>query len=315
MYPEIEPYKTHYLPTGEGHVLYVEECGNPNGIPVVFLHGGPGGHCKPYQRSLFNPELYRIILFDQRGAGRSIPKGSLQTNTTQELIKDIEKLRRKLNIEQWLIFGGSWGSALGLLYAQYFPDRVLAMILRGIFLARQKDVRWLYSEEGVGRLFPAQWQLLMSLIPIESRENPLPLYYDLLTHQDDDIAQMAALNLVGWSGCIVSHNTFPTPVECTEEMLSEVRIECHYAANQFFIEDNQVIQRMNKLQNISSIIIHGQQDLLCPLEGAYTLHQAWENSELRILPTGGHLTNEPETLDAIVQATDEMSEMLAEQFF
>ncbi len=315
LYPEIEPYNTHYLPTGEGHVLHVEECGNPNGIPVVFLHGGPGGYCKPYQRSLFNPDLYRIILFDQRGAGQSIPKGSLQANTAQELVKDIELLRQKLNIEQWVIFGGSWGSALGLLYAQGFPDRILSMILRGIFLARQKDIQWLYSEFGVGRLFPAQWQLLMSLIPVESHKEPLPLYYELLMSQDDDIAQMAALNWANWVGCVVSHNTFPAPVECTEEMLREVRIECHYAVNQFFVQKNQIIQNMDKLQDIPSIIIHGQQDLMCPLEGACTLNQAWEHSELKILPNGGHLTNEPETLAAIVQATDEMSEMLAEQFF
>jgi len=307
LYPIIEPYGIHSFSVENGHVLYVEECGNPDGIPVVFLHGGPGSYCKPYHRSFFNPQLYRIILFDQRGAGRSTPIGSLLHNTTPDLLNDMEKLRKHLEIEKWVIFGNSWGTTLGLLYAQRCPNHVLGLILRGVFLARKRDLHWFYSDGGVNRLFPGQWQTFMQFLPKGHWDTPLAYYYNQLINTDLANAQKMALIWANWTSCIISYGKFPALTECTDNILNEIRIESHYAFNHFFIKENQILDNIDRIDSIPGILIHGQNDLVCPLENAYLLQEAWLNAELQVLPNSGHLANnDHDMLSAVVAATDKM---------
>jgi len=306
LYPDIEPYATHQLAVDAQHTLYLEECGNPEGIPILFLHGGPGSHCKPHHRCLFNADLYRIILFDQRGTGRSLPTGLLKQNTTLDLIVDIEKIREYLRIENWVIFGSSWGSTLGLLYAQQYPEHVSGVILRGSFLARERDIHWFYGEGGVSRLFPEQWQAFMSFLPSGHWDNPLAIYYDRLTTHNQTAAQAAALAWASWRNCVVSFGQFQSPTACDADLLREAQIECHYAFQHFFIHDNQILEHIDKIADIPAILLHGQRDLVCPLENAYNLVQAWPAARLTLLPQCGHLADD-EMLTAIIQATDEMA--------
>jgi proline iminopeptidase len=305
-YPDIEPYATHKIAVGQPHVLTVEECGNPQGVPVLFLHGGPGSHCKPHHRSVFNPDIYRIVLFDQRGAGRSTPSGCLQDNTTGDLVADMETIRKQLKIPKWVIFGSSWGTALGLVYAQQYPEHVLALILRGTFLARTRDINWGYVSGGVSRIFPQQWQEFTHFLPKKHLDTPLADYYDYLTGKDTALARTAAIAWAAWNGYVVSNGEFTDPIEFSKELLNGIRIECHYMFNRCFLEENQVLLHLNKLANIPAIIIHGQQDLVCPLENSYLLKQNWPMAQLKIVPTGGHLARDPETISAIVEATDEI---------
>jgi len=306
-----EPYAVHAVPVAPEHVLYVEECGNPQGLPVVFLHGGPGSHCKPYHRSLFDSTLYRVILFDQRGTGRSTPQGSLRNNTTSELLADLEKLRRYLGIQNWVMFGGSWGATLGLLYAQKYPEYVSGLVLRSIFLARERDIHWSYRDGGVNRLFPKQWKAFTRFLPTEEHwDNPLGVYYNLLTGDDIALAKQAALAWASWGGCLVSYGQFDMPSEGSEELLKEARLECHYIFHHCFIEENQLLREVPKVADIPAILLHGQRDLVCPLESSYLLERAWPAAQLRILPTCGHLTNEPEMVAALREATTDLAGML-----
>ncbi|RKZ37227.1 MAG: prolyl aminopeptidase [Gammaproteobacteria bacterium] len=311
LYPDIEPYATHQIAVKKPHVLMVEECGNPDGIPVVFLHGGPGSHCKPYHRCFFNPNFYRVILFDQRGAGRSTPNGCLQDNTTWDLLADMEVIRKQLNIKSWVIFGGSWGSTLGLLYAQQHPESVLALILRGIFLARECDLGWFYQEGGVKRLFPQQWEFFAQGLSEQERENPLAAYYEQLTGNDTHQALMAALAWSNWAGCIVSHGQFAALTEPSKDILNEARIECQYMYNRCFIEENQLLRDIDKVANLQAVLIHGQRDLVCPADSSYLLVQNWHAAQLKMIATGGHLASDvPEMLSALVEATDGIAKML-----
>jgi len=310
LYPDIEPYAVYHLDVDHGHRIYVEESGNPEGIPLVYLHGGPGGHCKPQHRCLFDPTVYRIILFDQRGAGQSIPKASIENNTTYHLINDMEQLRQYLNIEKWVVFGASWGSTLALLYAQQHPENVLGLLLRSIFLATQRELDWVIKPDGVARIFPKQWQTFMDFAPAEYRYSPLTYYYQCLTGEDETLRQHATLNLATWTGCLVSFAQFVDPLSFSDELLQEIKIELHYVTHRYFIEEQQILNNINKLQNIQGIIIHGQQDLLCPLDGAYLLHQAWKNTRLDIVPTGGHLGSVPGMAKAVVKAAQDMAEMI-----
>jgi proline iminopeptidase len=308
LYPDIEPYTTHQLAVGQGHVLMVEECGNPKGIPVVFLHGGPGAHCKPYQRSFFDPKRYRIVLFDQRGAGRSTPTGSLQHNTTWDLLADMETIRKQLSIEKWLISGGSWGTTLGLLYAQQYPHRVLGLILRSTFLARKRDIDWCCTDGKVNQLFPAQWQTFVQLLPqAEAEENLLTIYYEQLTSQDTTIVERAVLAWATWGGCVVSSGEFSVPTEASKTLINEVRIECHYMVNQFFLAENQLLRDLPKITHLPAIIVHGQRDLICPLENSYLLAQNWPTAQLKIVPNAGHLAHDPGMISTLVEATDKMA--------
>jgi len=293
----------------DGHSLYVEECGKADGLPVVFVHGGPGAACESYHRQFFNPEIYRIILFDQRGCGRSTPHASLQGNTTQALVSDMEVIRTTLGIERWLVFGGSWGSTLGLVYAETHPEYVLGLILRGIFLCRPRDVHWFY-QEGASYLLPDLWQDFLKPIPDAERQDMVSAYYRRLTG-DDEIAMLAAA--MAWSlwegrastllpkAAVVDHFGH------TKTALSLARIECHYFMNDSFLLPDQILKDASRLKNIPGVIVHGRYDVVCPLEQAWLLHQAWPQSRLQVIQDAGHSATEQGIVDALVTITDQFA--------
>jgi proline iminopeptidase len=313
LYPPVEPYVRHSLPVDATHTLYVEECGNPRGIPVVFVHGGPGGGCEAWHRQFFNPDLYRVVLFDQRGCGRSTPHANLDNNTTPLLIEDMETIRRHLAIERWLVFGGSWGSTLGLLYAEQHPERVLALIMRGIFLCRPQDIAWFY-QSGASRLFPDYWQDFLSVVERQKQRDMVAAYYELLTG-DDEVRRLAAARAWSiWEGRTSTLNPREELVEHfagSHVALSMARIESHYFINQSFIEPNQILLQAHRLAGIPGVIVHGRYDVVCPVDQAYALHQAWPDAKLHIIPASGHSAGEPGIADALVRATDEFAERLA----
>ena len=312
LYPDIQPYVSHTLAVEPPHQLHVEECGNPNGIPVLFVHGGPGAGCEPYHRRFFNPEHYRIILFDQRGCGRSAPHASLEGNTTQALVADMETIREHLGVERWLLFGGSWGSTLSLVYAETHPQRVLGLILRGIFLCRRHEIDWFY-QQGASRLFPDLWQDYQAPIPQAERGQMVAAYYQRL-NSDNEVVRMAAAKAWSlWEGrtstlkpsqAVIDH--FGNPYTA----LSLARIECHYFMHNTFLEPNQILRDASRLTGIPGVIVHGRYDVVCPVENAWELHQAWPDSQLKIIADAGHSASEPGTINALVQASDDFAEQL-----
>ena len=313
LYPEIEPTRQWRLAVDAPHELYIEECGNPDGIPVLFLHGGPGAGCVPYHRQFFDPAVYRIILFDQRGAGKSTPHAELEANTTQALIADIEAIREKLAIEQWLVFGGSWGSTLALLYAQAYPARVSGLILRGIFLCRPEDIHWFY-QQGASRIFPEYWEQYLAPVAEEERDDMVSAYYNLLTSNDEPTRLEAARAWSLWEG----HTISLLPCKETEQSFAAAkfavamaRIECHYFINQSFLEDNQILNNIDKIADIPAIIVHGRYDVVCPVDQALALHAAWPQAELQVIANAGHAASEPGIIDALVSATRDMARRLA----
>jgi proline iminopeptidase len=312
LYPSIKPYRRFDLAVDALHTLYVEESGDIEGIPLLFVHGGPGAGCSSEDRRFFDPEKYRIILFDQRGAGRSAPHAELSNNTTQDLIDDIEKIRQYLGIERWVLFGGSWGSTLSLLYAQQHADRVLGMILRGIFLCRQQDLDWFY-QFGASLIFPDYWQDFIEPIAPESRGNMIEAYHALLTG-DNELAKMnAAKHWSLWEGRCATLRPSTTIMDTFSNIhlaLSLARIEAHYFINNAFITCNQILDNMNVLEDIPATIIHGRYDMVCPLDNALALHRAWPKAELQIIRDAGHASRDPGILDALVIATDEMAATL-----
>ncbi len=313
LYPPIEPYVRHTLKVEPPHALYIEECGTPSGIPVLFVHGGPGGGCEPWHRQFFNPDRYRVVLFDQRGCGRSTPHASLAGNNTQALIDDIERIREHLGIERWMLFGGSWGSTLSLLYAQAFPERVTALVLRGIFLCRREDIAWFY-QHGASRLFPDAWQDFVAPVPEEQRDDMVAAYYRLLTGQDEIRRLAAARAWSVWEGTTSTLNRKPSLVEHFAEShvaLSMARIECHYFVNDAFIRPNQIIEDADRLANIPGRIVHGRYDVVCPVDQAVALSRAWPRAELDIIPASGHSAGEPAIAEALLAATDYFSDRLA----
>lgn len=313
LYPEARPYVNHHLEVDKPHVLHVAEYGNPKGLPVVFLHGGPGAGCEDYHSRFFDPERYRIVLFDQRGCGRSTPHAELALNTTPYLIEDIETIRRYLKIDKWMVFGGSWGSTLGLLYAQAHPDSVLGLVLRGIFLCRRHEIEWFY-QQGASRIFPDYWQHYLAPIPEAERSDLLRAYYKRLT-SDNELERMAAAKAwSGWEGRAVTLTNNAHVVshfEGAHVALSMARIECHYFVNNSFIEENQIINHVDRIRHIPAILVHGRYDIVCPLENAWQLKTAWPESELKIIDCAGHSALEPGITDALVSATEKMSERLA----
>ncbi len=318
LYPEIEPYQTHefdreMLSDGRRHRLYVEECGNPDGIPVIFLHGGPGSGCRPQHRRYFNPDKYRIVLFDQRGCGRSTPTGELENNSTDYLVADMEYIREALGISQWLLFGGSWGATLALCYAREYPQQVISMILRGTFLGRAQDVDWVYAEGGASRLFPESWQQLVADLPASEKARPLQTYFDKLTDEDEAVQLAAAQTLNAWEGTIVMLRDHEFEPDLTQAPgpLAHSRIQLHYARNHCFIDDRPILDSVAVIQNIPTIVIHGRYDLVCPLQQSWELKQVWTQIDLRIVPLAGHAAGEPGLIDALVTATDEMAEVLS----
>ena len=310
LYPEIKPYARHALAVDEPHVLYVDESGSPDGLPVVFIHGGPGAGCDALSRRFFNPNHYRIVTFDQRGCGRSTPYASLEKNSTWDLVADMELIREKLGIDKWVLFGGSWGSTLALAYAQKHADRVHALILRGIFLCRPQDFHWFY-QEGASRLFSDYWQDYLAPIPTAEQGDLMRAFHRRLTG-DDEIAQMqAARAWSGWEGRTATLRPNPQVVDrFHDRALSIARIECHYFVNDAFLEPNQLLHDMPKIAHLPGIIVHGRYDVVCPLDNAWALHKAWPNSELQIIRDAGHAAGESGITDALVRAADQIAHRL-----
>jgi len=313
LHPDILPYAVHRLAVDDRHALYVEESGTARGIPALFLHGGPGAGCEPYHRRFFDPTRYRVVLFDQRGAGRSIPHADLSDNTTWHLVADIERIRELLGIERWLVFGGSWGSTLALAYAQTHPERVSALVLRGIFLCRDDEIRWFY-QEGASRIFPDYWADFVAPVAPGDRHDMLGAYHRLLTGTDD-IARMAAAKAWStWEGRTATLLPNPSVVNHFGDphvALSLARIECHYFVHQAFLRPGQLLEDAARLAGIPTVIVHGRYDVICPLENAWALHRALPGSELVIVPDAGHAASEPGIRSALVEATDRFARALA----
>jgi len=313
LYPEIEPYETGRLDVGDGHSLYWELCGNPEGKPVVFLHGGPGGGSSPDHRRQFNPEKYKILVFDQRGCGRSTPYASLEANTTWDLVEDIEKLRTQVSkVEKWQVFGGSWGSTLALAYAQKYPERVSELVLRGIFLLEASEVDWMYKEGGASQIYPDKFDEFVALIPEGERGDLVEAYRKRLTSDDKEVQLAAAKAWSKWEGDIVTLLPSPETVDhftSPDVAVAVARIENHYMANLGWFEEGQLLKNADKLRGIPGVIVQGRHDSCTPPVAAWRLKQAWPEVELNIIPDAGHLFNEPGNLDALVRATDRFAEL------
>ncbi|MCQ4346371.1 prolyl aminopeptidase [Pseudomonas stutzeri] len=312
LYPEIKPYARHQLAVEYPHQLYVDESGSPEGLPVLFVHGGPGAGCDEASRRWFDPTLYRIVTFDQRGCGRSTPHASLDRNTTWDLVADMERIRERLGIDKWVLFGGSWGSTLSLAYAQAYPERVLGLILRGIFLCRPQEIQWFY-QSGASRLFPDYWEDYLAPIPHDERDDLVGAFYRRLTGSDQ-IAQMHAAKAWSvWEGRTATLRPNHQVVERFADphrALSIARIECHYFVNDAFLEADQLLRDMPRIAHIPGVIVHGRYDVVCPLDNAWALHQAWPNSELLIIRDAGHAAAEAGITDALVRAASQMARRL-----
>lgn len=319
LYPDIHPYKTHRLAVEEPHDLYFEESGNQDGIPVLFVHGGPGAGCEDWHRRFFDPEVYRIILFDQRGCGRSTPHCHLENNSTDKLVEDMEAIREFLGIDKWMLFGGSWGSTLSLVYSQTHPERVMALVLRGIFLCRPTEIHWFY-QHGANEIFPDHWQKFIAPILAAfhgeeqqtAMQNILGTYHQLL-HSDNELQGMAAAKAWSiWEGScstlqpsksVISH------FSDTHTALSLAQIETHYFMHNSFLSDNQILNDMDKLKNIPGIIVQGRYDMVCPMTSAWELYELWPESRLEIIASAGHSAKEAGIVDALVQATIEFGKI------
>jgi len=305
-YPPIEPYESGYLEVDGGHNLYWEACGNPFGKPALYLHGGPGGACSASNRRLFDPKRYRIILFDQRGCGRSLPHAALEANTTGHLIDDIERLRKRLGIERWLLCGGSWGSTLALAYAETYPECVSAMILRGIFTARQAELHWLYRD-GASHLFPDAWADFVAPIGPDARSDLIGAYHAILTRGEASHAIRAAHAWCAWEEAIMSVEPAPRSPDHHENeraLLALARIETHYFSHAAFLEEGQLIANARRLHDIPAVIVQGRYDLITPPTTAWDLYRAWPQADLQIVPGAGHASNEPGILRRLLAATD-----------
>ncbi|WP_408096275.1 prolyl aminopeptidase [Peredibacter sp. HCB2-198] len=306
-YPEIEPFQTGHLQVSDLHSIYFEQVGNPNGKPVVFVHGGPGGGIDPSMRRFFDPKVWRIVLFDQRGCGNSKPFSELKDNTTWDLVSDMEKLRMELNIEKWTVFGGSWGSTLALSYAINHANRVTGLILRGIFLLRKKEIDWFY-QDGASYLFPDAWAKYLEPIPEVERHDLVTAFYKRLTSPVKEIRTTAAKAWSVWEGSTSKLFFDPKFVERfdgDEFADAFARIECHYFVNKgFFPEDGWILKNVDKIRHIPAWIVQGRYDVVCPATSAYELNQAWPESKLFIIPDAGHSASEPGIKSKLIEATD-----------
>lgn len=311
LYPEIEPYRTGTIAVSPIHTLYFEECGNPVGKTVVFVHGGPGGGCGPQDRRFFNPDRYRIILFDQRGAGKSTPSASLEENTTWDLVRDMEKLREYLGLQKWMVFGGSWGSTLALTYAIEHPERVTELVLRGIFMIRKQEIDW-YYQEGASFMFPDVWERYRDHIPEAERSDFVKAYYRRLTDPDPTVRVAAARPWTAWE---MSTSRLHTPKEMIDSLVTDdfaikfARIECHYFIHGgFFPEDDWILRRVDRIRHIPAVIVQGRYDVVCPPKSAWDLYRAWPEARLHLTPDAGHASREPGNARALVAATDRFAE-------
>ena len=306
-YPPIDPYRTGRLRVSDVHELYFEESGNPNGKPVVFLHGGPGAATDPKHRRFFDPAAYRIVLFDQRGCGKSTPHASLVDNSTWHLVDDIEALRIHLAIEKWQVFGGSWGSALAIAYAETHPTRVSELVLRGIFLLRKQEVEWFY-QRGAGAIFADAWDEYLAPIPEAERGDLVRAYYKRLTSDDPVVRQEAARAWSVWEGktsCLIPNPDWIATTSGDEFSLAFARIECHYFVNDgFFVGGRDLLANVGKIRHVPAVIVQGRYDVVCPMETAWALHRAWPEADLRIVGDAGHAATEPGNLHELICATD-----------
>jgi proline iminopeptidase len=307
LYPEIEPFDSGRLQVSSIHTLYYEQCGNPHGKPVVCLHGGPGAGCSPKMRRFFDPDKYRIVLFDQRGCGRSTPHANLIDNTTWHLVDDIERLRKHLGIERWQVFGGSWGSTLALAYAQAHPTRATELVLRGIFMLRRWELEWFY-QKGCDALYPDAWEAYLAEIPEAEHGDLMSAYHRRLTSDDASTRLSAAKAWTSWE----SRTSFLLPDEghvaatqADEFSLAFARIECHYFVNAGFFEvDGQLLRDAGRIRHIPATIVQGRYDVVCPMRSAWDLHLAWPEADLVVVPDAGHSAFEPGISRALVTATD-----------
>jgi proline iminopeptidase len=307
-YPEIAPFETGRLRVDSIHEVYFEQYGNPNGKPALFVHGGPGGGTTPAQARFWDPTRYRIVLFDQRGCGRSTPHASLEQNTTWDLVADMEALRTHLGIPRWQVFGGSWGSTLALAYAQRHPERVTELVLRGIFTLRRRELDWFYQDGGASRIFPDAWEQYLAPIPLEERSDMMQAYYKRLTGPDAAVRVQAAKAWSLWEA--VTSTLRPSP-EMKASMgkddfaLAFARIECHYFVNGgFFERESQLLEDAPRIRHIPGVIVQGRYDVVCPMETAWALHRAWPEAELYVAQTSGHSAFEPEIVHHLIAATD-----------
>ena len=313
LYPPVEPFRTGFLRVSDVHELYFEESGNPDGKPAVFLHGGPGGGTDPKMRTFFDPRVYRIVLFDQRGCGKSRPHANLVDNTTWHLVEDIERLREHLGIKRWLVFGGSWGSTLALSYAQTYPDRATELVLRGIFLLRKWEIDWFYQNPGgAAALYPDLWEHYISAIPEAQRSDMVRAYYERLTSDDPKVMRQAAKSWSVWEGATSFLRLNPDYVAKFQEdeyAAAFARIECHYFINNGFMRTpNQLIDNVGAIRKIPAVIVQGRYDVICPMKSAWDLHRAWPEADLRIVPDAGHSAFEPGNIHELVSATDKFAE-------
>ncbi|MEM6613562.1 MAG: prolyl aminopeptidase [Cyanobacteria bacterium P01_C01_bin.72] len=307
LYPPIEPYNQGKLKVSELHTIHYEESGNPQGKPVIFLHGGPGGGITPMYRQYFDPQLWRIVIFDQRGCGQSTPYAELRENTTWDLVGDIEQLREKLQIDRWVVFGGSWGSTLALAYAQTHPERCKGLILRGIFMLRPAEIRWFY-QEGANHIYPDAWQEYLKPIPVEERGDLLTAFYQRLTSEDREVRLGAARAWSVWEAS--TSKLIPSPVSRQRFGQAEfaeafARIECHYFVNGgFFEQENQLLANIDRISHLPGVIVQGRYDVVCPMISAWELHQAWQSAEFIVIDDAGHSVSEPGIKDSLIKASD-----------
>jgi proline iminopeptidase len=308
LFPPIEPFQHFFLKTGSVHSVYVEQCGNPHGVPIIFLHGGPCSGCKPDHRRFFDPAYYHIILFDQRGCGRSLPFGELENNTLPDLIADMERIRQHLKLENWILFGGSWGATLALAYAQRHVKRVQSLILRGSFLARLSDMRWFLSPTGVALIYPEMFHYLVESIPAEQRsDNLLDDLGAALWGKDELAIRRVTKAWQAWGGQVALGAAFKFRDEhVTERDVKQVKMEVHFAKNHYFLAENELLKHSGKLRELPVTIIHGRNDLVCPMESAWQLHRALPQANYVVLPNSGHIAHGDEMIDALVNATESL---------
>ncbi|NQY89194.1 MAG: prolyl aminopeptidase [Colwellia sp.] len=338
LYPALEPFSHYHLAVSNGaltdaqagglasenlvteHHIYVEQCGNPLGIPVVFLHGGPGSGCRPSHRCYFDPKLYHIILFDQRGCGRSRPYGLLEQNTTANLAQDMEAIRQHIGIEQWLVFGGSWGATLALYYAINFPEQVSGLILRGVFLARQQDIDWVYSENGAAKIFPEAWHNLVQHLPLSQQARPLSAIYQQLTDDNSDVSsdiynkiQHWEASLIYWQESLNFEERSKEKNSTEEDDKAPAIIQLYYSLNQCFTANTPLLENIGNIRHIPTKIIHGRLDMVCPVEQAWQLKEHWPEAELSIIEMAGHVASEAKIIDALVKATNDFAKCKSNQ--
>ncbi len=315
LYSELEPFNKDVLEFSGRHSIYFEQSGNIKGLPVIFLHGGPGSGCNENHRRYFNPDKYRIIIFDQRGCNRSTPNGCAENNSTQNILNDIESIRSKLNIEKLILYGGSWGATLALLYAEQYPQHASGIVLRGTFLARQCDFEW-FAHDGVSRIFPDYWQEYLSNFDEDEMNDRLGSLHERIFSDNKETQLCAAKAWSLWAGRIVTHSLnlkeeYALEEGSDEKLINEVKIEMHYAKNRYFIKENQILDNISKIPDVPITIIHGRKDLTCLPESSWSVHQSLPQSKLIMVSDAGHLASEPKMIDALITATDQMADTIS----